>query len=439
MPRPSALDELMRRLTANDIAIIPGALETVRSNDTNHRYRQSSDFYYLTGYDEPEAIAVIRPAHEEHPYILFVRPRDPEKEVWDGTRAGVEGAKNLYGADEAFPIAEFEAKLPELLTGRSNLIYRLGTHAGLDQTVIKHLSTLRAMTRKGIVAPLTVTDTATVIHEMRVIKTDDELKLIERAAQISAEAHVAAMRAVKPGMNEYEIEALVEYVFRKNGCDAPSYGSIVGGGNNATVLHYVKNDAQLKDGDLVLLDAGAEYKAYAGDITRTFPVNGKFTEAQREIYELVLEAQTACVEGVRPGVSMDELYNLSVEILTAGMIRLGLLEGDAAKLIEEGAHKKFYMHKLGHFIGMDVHDVGAYYRDGKPRPLESGIVVTIEPGLYISQEAENVPDKYRGIGVRIEDNVVVTSEGGRVLTGDVPKTVEEIEALMGGAKANAAH
>ncbi|MCP9495237.1 MAG: Xaa-Pro aminopeptidase [Pyrinomonadaceae bacterium MAG19_C2-C3] len=439
MPRPSALDELMRRLTANDIAIIPGALETVRSNDTNHRYRQSSDFYYLTGYDEPEAIAVIRPAHEEHPYILFVRPRDAEKEVWDGERAGVEGAKEIYGADEAFPIAEFEAKLPELLTGRSNLIYRLGTHPNLDQNVIKHLALLRAMTRKGIVAPLTVTDTATVIHEMRVTKTDDELKLIERAAQISAEAHVAAMKAIKPGMYEYEVEALVEYVFRKNGCDAASYGSIVGGGNNATVLHYVRNDRELKDGDLVLLDAGAEYKSYAGDITRTFPVNGKFTEAQREIYELVLEAQTACVAGVRPGISMDELYNLSVEILTAGMIRLGLLEGDAAKLIEEGAHKKFYMHKLGHFIGMDVHDVGAYYRDGKPRPLEAGIVVTIEPGLYISQEAENVPDKYRGIGVRIEDNVVVTTEGGRVLTGDVPKSVEEIEALMGGAKANAAH
>lgn len=338
--------------------------------------------------------------------------------------------RSKLGADEAFPIAEFETKLPELLTGRANLIYRLGIHADLDQTIIKHLARLRAATRLPAIVPATITDTATVLHEMRRIKTDDEIKIIERAARITAEAHVAAMRHIKPGMYEFELEAFVEYMFRKNGCEAASYGSIVGGGDNATVLHYVKNDAQLKDGDLVLLDAGAEYKGYAGDITRTVPVNGKFNPAQREIYELVLEAQTECVAGARPGVSMDELYDRSVEILTAGMVRLGLLEGDPARLIEEGAHKKFYMHKLGHFIGMDVHDVGAYYTEGKARPLEAGMVVTIEPGLYIPQAAENVPDKYRGIGVRIEDDVHITAEGNRVLTSDVPKRVEEIERLM---------
>ncbi len=430
MPQTAALTEFTRRLDKNDVAIIPTASEAVRSHDTHYRYRQNSDFYYLTGFDEPDAIAVIRPAHEEHPFILFVRPRDPEKEVWDGRRAGVEGAKEKYGADEAHPIAEFEAKLPELLTGRTNLVYRTGADSHLDATIIKHLSALRAMTRRGVVAPLTITDTAVVLHEMRRIKSEDEIKLIERAAQISAQAHVEAMKTIKPGMNEYEIEALVDYVFRRNGATAPAYGSIVGGGNNATVLHYVSNDAELKDGDLLLLDAGAEYKGYAGDITSTFPVNGKFTEAQREIYELVLEAQERCVAGVREGVSMDELYDLSARILTEGMVRLGILKGEVDKLIEEDEHKKFYMHKLGHFIGMDVHDVGAYYAEGKARPLEPNMIVTIEPGLYIGEAAENVPEKYKGIGVRIEDDVLVTRDGNKVLTIDMPKKVDEIEALM---------
>lgn len=430
MSKTFAMEELMRRLSKDDVVIVPSAREAVRSHDTAYKFRQSSDFFYLTGFDEPEAIAVIRPAHDEHPLVLFVRPRDAEREVWDGARAGIEGAKSEYGASEAFPVAEFEAKLPELLSGRTNLVYRLGEHAEHDAQVIKHLANLRMMTRKGVVAPLTVTDPAKVIHEMRVVKTDEELKLIEQAAHISADAHLATMKRVRAGMYEYEVEAIIEHEFRQRGANSTSFGTIIGAGNNATVLHYVKNDAQLKDEDLLLVDAGAEYKFYAGDITRSYPVSGRFTEAQRDIYELVLAAQEECVARVRPGVTMDELYNRSVEILTEGMVRLGILQGDTKKLIEEGEHKKFYMHKLGHFIGLDVHDVGLYYIEGKPRPLEPKMVVTIEPGLYISASAENVPDKYKGIGVRIEDDVLITSDGNRVLTGGVPKRVDDIEAVM---------
>ena len=438
MPRRPQLEEFIRRMETNSVAIIPSARETVRSNDTHHRYRQSSDFYYLTGFDEPEAIAVISPAEKE-PFTLFVRPRDPEKEVWDGRRAGVEGAREVYGADAAFAIEEFPAKLREYLNGKRNLYYRLGADAELDAMIVKELSQMRALGRRGVIAPDAIIDTGAIAHEMRLIKSEDEIRIIERAAEITAEAHREAMRAAKPGMKEYEIEALIDYIFRKQGAAAPAYSSIVGSGNNATVLHYVKNDAELRDGDLLLVDAGAEYQGYAADITRTFPVNGKFTDAQRDIYELVLEAETTCVREARAGVSMDDLFKRSAEILTEGMVRLGLLKGDVQKLIEEESYKKFYMHKLGHFLGMDVHDVGRYYRDGKARPLEPGIIVTIEPGLYIAEDAADVPDKYRGIGVRIEDDVLITDEGNRVLTGDAPKTVEEIEALMwGGANSKAA-
>jgi Xaa-Pro aminopeptidase len=430
MPKHPHLEEFMRRMEPHSIAIIPSAREAVRSHDTNYRYRQSSDFYYLTGFDEPEAIAVVRPGYAEGAYTLFVRPRDAEKEAWDGARAGVEGAKDVHGADAAFPVAEFNQKLGDLLGGTGNLYYRLGYDRDLDDQLIRKLSEMRGLTRRGVVAPVTITDLSHVLHEMRRIKSDEEIKLIERAVEITAEAHVEAMRVVKPGMKEYEIEALIEYIFRRHGAAAPAYGSIVGAGNNATVLHYVKNDATLQEGDLLLVDAGAEYKGYAADITRTFPVSGKFTDAHRDIYELVLKAEETCVAEARAGVSMDDLYNRSAEILTEGMVRLGLLEGDSQKLIEEGAHKKFYMHKLGHFLGMDVHDVGLYYQEGKARPLQPGMIVTIEPGLYITKDTEGVPDKYRGIGVRIEDDVLITEEGNRVLTGGVPKAVEEIEALM---------
>ena len=430
MSRPQ-LAELMQRMEKNSVAIIPSAPEAMRSNDTHYRYRQDSDFYYLTGFEEPEAVAVVAPSRDEK-FTLFVRPRDPEREIWDGRRSGVEGAKESHSADAAFPVAEFPEKLRDILNGARTLYYRLGAQgqSDLDSMIIKELARLRAMGRKGNSAPQTIIDAGALLHEMRLIKSDDEIEMMQRAADIAAEGHVEAMKQSRPGMMEYEIEALLEYVFRRKGASAPAYGSIVGGGANATVLHYVTNDAQLRDGDLLLIDAGAEYRGYASDITRTFPVNGRFTAAQRDIYDLVLDTQISCVERARPGVTMDELKTHSIEMLTEGMVRLGLLEGDTKKLIEEEKFKQFYMHGLGHFLGIDVHDVGLYYHDGEPRPLEPGMVITVEPGLYVAENSENIPDKYRGIGVRIEDDVLITENGSRVLSNKVPKQAEEIEQLM---------
>lgn len=429
MPRPQ-LAEFMRRMDQNSIAIIPAAREATRSNDTNYRYRQSSDFFYLTGFEEPEAIAVIAPSKDQK-YTLFVRPRDPEREIWDGRRAGVDGAKREYGADEAFPVAEFEEKLHDILNGADKLYYRLGDgNPELDDKIIRQIASVRTLNRKPISMPSTIIDSASIIHEMRVIKSEEEIAIMQRAADIAAEAHIEAMKAARPGMKEYEIEALVEHVFRKAGAAGPSYTSIVGAGANATVLHYINNDGTLKEGDLLLLDAGAEYKGYASDITRTFPVNGRFNEAQRDIYDLVLEAQMACVEMVRPGVSHLEIKNHSIQVLTEGMVRLGLLKGDPEELIKEEKYMQFYMHGLGHFLGIDVHDVGRYFSDGESRPLEPGMVMTVEPGIYVSPSTKDIPEKYLGIGVRIEDDVLVTENGPRVLSHKVPKDAGEIEALM---------
>ncbi len=432
MPRPQ-LAEFMRRMEPNSVAILPSAREATRSNDTEYRYRQDSDFYYLTGFHEPEAIAVITPGRAEGSYTLFVRPRDPEKETWTGRRSGVEGAKDKHGADAAFNVEEFPAKLLELMGNARNLYYRIGGgNPDLDDTVVRQISQMRTMIRRGISAPQSIIDPGSITHEMRLFKTDDEVTLMQRAADIAADAHAEAMKFARPGMKEYEVEALIEYLFRKNGATAPAYSSIVGGGANATILHYINNDAELRDGDLLLIDAGAEYEGYASDITRTFPVAGRFTAPQREIYELVLDAQEQCTAMIKPGVTMEAMHQRSVEILTEGMVRLGLLEGDTAKLIEEEKYKKFYMHRLGHYLGMDVHDVGRYHMDGEPRAVEAGIVMTVEPGLYIAEDATDIPDKYRGIGIRIEDDVLVTPDGYRVLTDKAPKQIEEIEALTAG-------
>lgn len=427
MLRPQ-LAEFMQRMEPDSVAIITSAREATRSNDTEYRYRQDSDFYYLTGFNEPEAIAVIAPAKEQK-FTLFVRPRDPEREIWDGRRAGVEGAMRDYGADAAFKTEEFREKLGDLINGAHNVYYRLGADQKLDEMLVEQLGRMRRMSR-AFQAPDVITDPGALLHEMRLFKTEAEIALMQRAADIAAEAHVEAMKAVRAGMNEYEIEALVEYVFRRNGAHAPAYTSIVGGGANATILHYINNDAPLKDGDLLLLDAGAEYQGYASDITRTFPVNGRFTKAQRDIYEVVLETQVACIEMVKPGVTMEELNKRATEMLTEGMVRLNLLKGETAKLIEEGDYKRFYMHRVGHFLGMDVHDVGRYQLKGEARPLEPGIVITVEPGIYVGENSENIPEQYRGLGVRIEDDVLVTSEGYRVLTTKVPKRIEEIEQVM---------
>jgi Xaa-Pro aminopeptidase len=430
MIRPQ-LAEFMKRIGDDSIAIIPSAREVTRSNDSSFRFRQDSDFYYLTGFDEPEAIAVIRPSDKEHPYTLFVRPRDPEREVWDGKRAGVEGAQAEYGAAAAYPIADFEEKIDDMINGAANLYYRIGNgNADLDEIIINRIHKMRGLERKKISAPQAIIDTGSVVHEMRLIKNAEEIELMQRAADIAAEGHVEAMKAARAGMKEYEIEALIEHIFRRNGAAAPAYTSIVGSGANATVLHYVSNDATLKDGDLLLIDAGAEYRGYASDITRTFPINGRFTEAQRDIYSLVLEAQMACIEMVRVGNTNDEIKQRSIEIQTEGMARLGILQGDPAKLLEEEKYKPFYMHGLGHYLGMDVHDVGRYYVKNEPRELEAGMVMTVEPGIYIAANAQDVPEKYLGIGVRIEDDVLVTEDGPRVLSSKAPKQVDEIEALM---------
>ncbi|HEX8722567.1 MAG TPA: Xaa-Pro aminopeptidase [Pyrinomonadaceae bacterium] len=429
MPRPQ-LAEFMRRMEPGSVAIIPAAREVTRSHDTEYRFRQDSDFYYLTGFREPDAVAVVAPGRER-PFTLFVRPRDREKEIWNGRRAGVEGARERFGADEAFPVEEFDAKLTELLDGARSLYYRLGAgNPDLDQTVIRQLSRMRTMGRRGVRPPQSVVDPATLLHEMRLVKSDEEVALMQRSADIASEAHREAMAAARPGMREYEIDALIEYVFRRSGAAAPAYNSIVGSGANATILHYVDNDAELRDGDLLLVDAGAEYEGFASDITRTFPVGGRFTRPQRDLYRLVLDCQEECIRMTRPGVTLDEMHERSVEILTEGMVRLGLLKGDVSKLVEEGEYKKFYMHRLGHYLGMDVHDAGAYHLDGKPRPVEPGFVMTVEPGVYVAEDAEGVPDEYRGLGIRIEDDVLVTADGYRVLTDKAPKQIEEIEALM---------
>jgi Xaa-Pro aminopeptidase len=428
MIRPQ-LAEFMKRMDPKSVAIIPAAREATRSNDTQYRYRQDSDFFYLTGFEEPESIAIIAPGQPQK-YTLFVRPRDPEREIWDGKRFGVEGAKSEFGADEAFPIADFDEKLQEILDGAGILYYRLGVNSDLDDKIIRQIARMRALNRKPIHPPRTIVDPATIVHEMRVIKSEAEIELMQRAADIAAEAHVEAMKAVRPGMKEFEVEALIEHFFRRHGAAAPAYTSIVGAGANATVLHYISNTGELKDGDLLLVDAGAEYEGYASDITRTFPINGRYTKAQREIYDLVLETQMACVEMVRPGTTHDELKSHSIELLTDGMVRLGLLQGDPQELIKEKKYEKFYMHGLGHMLGIDVHDVGVYYYDKQSRALEPGTVMTVEPGLYISPDTKDIPEQYLGIGVRIEDDVLCTSNGPRVLTSKVPKHADEIEALM---------
>jgi Xaa-Pro aminopeptidase len=425
----SQLKEFMRRMAPKSVAIIPGAHDTRRSNDTHYRFRQDSDFFYLTGFEEPDALAVIKPEGDTK-YTLFVRPRDPEREIWDGRRAGVDGAKSDFGAEDAFPAAEFESKLADFLDGAEVLYYRLGVDQDLDNTIIKEIARMRGWNRKPIHPPQTIVDPATIVHEMRVVKSADEIEIMQTAADIAAEAHCEAMKAAKPGMHEYQLEALIEQIFRRRGALAPAYTSIVGAGPNATVLHYINNDGELRDGDLLLVDAGAEYKGYASDITRTFPINGRYTKPQRDIYDLVLKAQMACVEMVRPGVTHDQLKQRSIEILTEGMVELGLLKGKTEELIKEKKYEKFYMHGLGHMLGIDVHDVGRYYYGTESRALEPGVVMTVEPGIYISPNTEDVPEEYLGIGVRIEDDVLCTSNGPRVLTHKVPKQAEEIEELM---------
>jgi len=413
------------------VAVFPAAPARVRSNDTEYRYRPESDLFYLTGFAEPEAVAVLAPEHPEHKFVLFVRPHDPEREVWDGKRAGVEGAVSEYGADAAYPIDQLEEKLPEYLDGRQQLYYRLGRDEEFDLRVIRTLNSYRTTRRAKAPGPSSILDPGEIVHEMRLIKSETDLALMRRAIEISAAAHRAAMAAARPGMYEYELEALIEYTFRRNGANGPSYASIVGSGPNATTLHYVENSRRIEDGELVLVDAGAEYGYYAADITRTWPASGRFSPEQRAIYEIVLEAQTGAIEMSTPGVTMQDVHDFCVRTIATGLVRLGLLDGPVEKAIESGAYRKFYMHKTGHYLGMDVHDVGKYREGEEWRSLAPGMVMTVEPGIYIAEDCSDVDERWRGIGVRIEDDVLITETGHDVLSAGAPKAIDEIEHLVG--------
>jgi len=416
------------------IAVLPAAPEQIRNRDAHFPYRQDSDFYYLTGFNEPEAVLVLVPGREHGQYLLFCRERDPARETWDGPRAGQEGAVRDFGADDSFPIDDIDEILPGLIEGRERLYYTMGVDLEFDHHVIGWVNQVRNNARTGAKEPGEFVSLQHLLHEMRLIKSRAEIDIMRRAAQVSAAAHRRAMQVCRPGMMEYEIEAEFQAIFRRhNGW--PAYQTIVGTGGNSCILHYVNNDKQLKDGDLLLIDAGVELECYASDITRTFPVNGRFSPEQKAVYEIVLKAQLAAIDAVKPGRHWNDAHDVATRILTEGMIELGLIEGPLDAAIEQGSYRRFFMHRTGHWLGMDVHDVGDYKVDGEWRLLEPGMVITVEPGLYIPAGSEGVDRKWWNIGVRIEDDVLVTKDGNEVLTKDVPKTVAEIEALMAAGRA----
>jgi Xaa-Pro aminopeptidase len=421
---------LMSQMEPNSIAIIPAAAEKVRSRDTDYPYRQDSDLYYLSGFTEPRTVLVLIPGREHGEFVMFVRDRDREREIWDGYRAGPEGACVEYEADDAFPIDDIDDILPGLIEGRERVYYAMGKDNEFDRQVMDWVNTIRAKVRSGATPPGEFLDLNHLLHDMRLFKSAAELRVMREAGNIAARAHVRAMKLSKPGLMEYQLEAEIMHEFGMSGARAPAYNTIVGGGRNGCILHYVENNAALKNGDLVLIDAGCELDYYASDITRTFPVNGKFSVEQKALYELVLAAQDAAIAAVKPGNHWNDPHNATVQVITAGLVSLGLLTGNVDELIAKEAYRDFYMHRAGHWLGMDVHDVGDYKVGGVWRVLEPGMVLTIEPGIYVSPDNDKVAKKWRGIGIRIEDNVVVTKDGHEVITGGVPKTVADIEAVM---------
>lgn len=428
MPFAHRRVHLLEQMGDDAIAIIATRAEMYRNRDADYKFRADSSFYYLTGFAEPEAVAVLQTGSDQ-PYTLFCRERNREMEIWNGLRAGTEGAVSQYAADQAFTIEQLDEQIISLLSGKKRLYVRLGQDAAFDLRVTGWLKKIAANQRQGGQGLVEIIQLDSLLDEMRLFKDTHEIDLMRRAAQISAQAHVRAMQQVKPGMMEYQLEAELLYIFAQNGCQT-AYNSIVGGGANGCILHYVENNQPLKDGDLVLIDAGAELDHYAADITRTFPVNGKFLPEQKALYELVLKAQLAAIEATKPGNHYRLPHETAVRILTTGLVELGLLQGDVEELIASEAYRQFYMHGTGHWLGMDVHDVGSYKLNNEWRPYQPGMVVTVEPGLYIAPDDDSVDARWRGIGIRIEDDVLVTESGNEVLTCDVPKTVEEIEALM---------
>lgn len=422
--------DLMRNIGPAGIVILPGAKEILRNGDAVYHFRQNSDFYYLSGFAEPEAVLVLAPKRAAGEYILFNRVRDREREIWDGPRAGQEGACKDYLADQAFPIERFEEMLPELLEGRESVHYPVGLYPPFDDLLIAALTKIRAKVRAGLKSPIALVDIAPSLHEMRLFKSPAEIAVMQKAVDITGDAHVRAMQACKPDMNEYQLEAELMHEFQRRGARFPAYNCIVGAGRNSCILHYINNDAKIADGDMVLIDAGAEYANYAADITRTFPANGKFSAEQRAIYELVLESQLAAIKSVQPGAAWTTPQNVIVKIITQGLLDLGILKGELDDLIEKQAYFPFYMHRSGHWLGLDVHDGGQYRIDGKWRPFAPGMVLTVEPGIYISADIPGVDKRWHNIGVRIEDNVLVTENGCEVLSRNIPKQIADIEALM---------
>ncbi len=424
--REAVLDALIAGSDRPDaVAIFPSAPVYTRNNDVDHEYRQDSDLFYLTGFSEPNSVLVL--TAKDRKSVMFVRPRDPEREVWDGPRAGVDGVKAQFGVDEAFVVGDLAGELPKVLSNTRRLYYRLGRDRSFDDKVLEAIDRTRTRARLGIIWPTEILDPAQVVHEMRLFKAPEDLEAMRTAAKITEEAHLRAMAQTKPGMHEFEVEAMLLETFRRNGSERPAYGSIVGSGPNATVLHYRANNRKMEEHELLLIDAGCELDYFAADVTRTFPISGTFSPEQRAIYELVLEAQEMGIARTVRGATLDAIHKETVQVITRGLVGLGLLKGEVEKLIEEEAYKPFFMHRTSHWLGMDVHDVGAYYVNGKPRQLEPGMVLTVEPGIYISKDNEKVPPEWRGIGVRIEDDVLVTEGAPENLTAHIPKSVAEIE------------
>ncbi len=421
---------LMNMMGPGSVAILPAAPHHRRNRDTEYRYRQDSDFYYLSGFAEPEAVICLIPGRPQGEYVLFCRERDREMEIWNGYRAGPEGAVKDFGASDAFPITDLDEIIPGLIEGRERVFVSMGAQPLFDQRLMGWVNSIRAKSRAGLHAPGEFLMLDHLLHDLRLFKSTEEIKVMRRAATISARAHMRAMQVSKPGMTEYELEAELLHEFMKNGCQAPAYNTIVGSGANACILHYVENTRVMQDGDLVLIDAGGELDHYASDITRTFPVNGKFSPEQKAIYQLVLDSQYAAIASVKPGAHWNTPHEAVVNILTEGLLDLGLLKGSKAECLEKEKYRQFFMHRTGHWLGMDVHDVGDYKVDSRWRELEAGMVMTVEPGLYIAPDDETVDAKWRGIGVRIEDDVLVTKTGSEVLTQAVVKNVADIEALM---------
>ena len=429
--------ELMQQMEPNSIALLCAAPPSTRSNDTEYLYRQNSDFYYLTGFTEHDALLALIPGREQGEVVLFCQEKDKTRELWTGIRVGPEQAIKELQIDDAFPIGDIDDILPGLIEGRDRVYYSMGKDQRFDQRVMDWVKVIRGKVRQGAHPPGEFLVLDHLLNEMRLVKSPLEIKLMEKAGAISVQAHKRAMAVCRPGLQEYQLEAELLHEFVRSGSRAPAYNNIVAGGKNACILHYIENNAQLRDGDLVLIDAGCEYEYYAADITRTFPVNGRFSTEQRALYEIVLKAQLDAIKVIKPGTPWDEPHNVTVRVITQGLVDLGLLKGDVQELIKSEAYRAFYMHRAGHWLGIDVHDVGDYKIDNKWRLLEPGMVTTIEPGIYVAPDNMDVAKKWRGIGIRIEDDVLVTRTGHRVLSHGVPKTVEEIESFMAQAQAAA--